>query len=418
MKAGIAAWLGLVAVSRALAIDAPLILVSLDGFRWDYCELHPAESLTLRELKRDGVSARGLIPVFPSNTFPNHYSIVTGLYPARHGIVNNDFFDPVAGMFFRFNQPNSVRDSRWWAGEPVWVTAEKQGRKAAAAFWVGSEAAIQGVRPSFWRTYDNALPFERRLAELIGWMKLPATERPAFVAFYIEETNGAGHAHGPDSPQVAAAIKLVDGRLATLLHEFRQQGIEPNLIVVSDHGMTSVDRSRIVVLDDFIEHGDAQIDFDGSVVGLRPRDGEFDSLRRKLERIPHARVYSAEELPAHFRLRNNPRIPPLWILPEEGVHVVTRATFERLSRRYSARGYLPGDHGYDPSLPSMQGVFIAHGPAFRHGVEIPAVENVHLYNLMCSVLGLKAAPNDGDDRLVHAALRPATRFINGNTAKD
>ena len=147
--------------------DPPLILISLDGFRWDYTDLFPAESPTIRALKRDGVAMRGLIPVFPTNTFPNHYTIVTGLYPAKHGIVNNDFFDPTLGMIFRYNQATTVRDPRWWGGEPIWVTAIKQGRKAAASFWVGSEAPVAGVRPTFWRNYDYSISFERRLEECV-----------------------------------------------------------------------------------------------------------------------------------------------------------------------------------------------------------------------------------------------------------
>ena len=157
--------------------DAPLIVISIDGFRWDYLERYPEDSATLRTLAREGSSARSLIPVFPSNTFPNHYTIVTGLYPAHHGIVNNEFFDPKLGAIFRFNQPAAARDPRWWGGEPIWVTAIKQGRKAATAFWVGSETEVHGVRPTFWRNFDYKIPCEERLEELLEWLRLPAAER-------------------------------------------------------------------------------------------------------------------------------------------------------------------------------------------------------------------------------------------------
>jgi predicted AlkP superfamily pyrophosphatase or phosphodiesterase len=385
---------------------SPLILISLDGFRWDYPELYAAETPTLGELKRHGTAARGLIPVFPSNTFPNHYTLVTGMYPSRHGILNNDFFDSDAGRFFRSNQPALARESRWWGGEPIWVTAVRQRRQAATAFWVGSEAAIHGLRPTFWKPFDYSTPFAQRLEELIGWLKLPAAQRPALVTFYLEESNSTGHTYGPRSPEMRATARLLDRQLAAMLGRLRGEGIEPNLVLVSDHGMTEVDQQRIVILEDHLDLTTAQVDFDGSVVGLRPTDGNVAALLRQASRIPHADAYCSGELPAHFRLADTPRNPPVWVVPHEGAHVVLRSTRERLARRYSASGYVVGDHGYDPALPSMHGIFIASGPAFRAGVEIPAVENVHVYNLLCAVLGVPPAPNDGDDRLVQSALRP------------
>ncbi len=393
------------ASAGAGAAEPPLILISLDGFRWDYCEKFPAEAVTLRALRDAGVAARGLIPVFPSNTFPNHYTIVTGLYPANHGIVNNEFFDPTHGMFFRYFQPASVGDARWWGGEPVWVTAIKQGRKAATSLWVGSEAAVAGVRPTFWKNYDYKIPFEQRLAELAGWLRLPAAERPAFVAFYLEETNSAGHRFGPDTPEVAAAVKLLDGRIASLLARLRADGTEPNLMIVSDHGMTATSLTRTVILDDLVDLKTVQLDAEGSALALRPLQDNTAEILRAFRDVPHVKAYRAEDLPAHLRFRGNPRIAPVWVLPEEGWHVGTRASIARLRTRYPEKGYLGGDHGYDPNRASMRGMFIAHGPAFRRGVALPETESVHLYNLMCAVLHLKPAPNDGDDRLVRTALR-------------
>jgi predicted AlkP superfamily pyrophosphatase or phosphodiesterase len=409
MKTFVILFLILSAFGRAAAEDraviSPVIVISIDGFRWDYTDLYAAEAPTLRALMRDGSTARSLIPVFPSNTFPNHYSIVTGLYPANHGMVNNDFFDPKLGAVFRFNQPGAARDSRWWGGEPIWATAIKQGRKAATAFWVGSEAEVAGVRPTFWRNFDYRIPFETRLDELVGWMKLPPNERPAIVTFYLEETNGAGHRFGPNSPEVAAAIKLSDQRIAAMLARLRSENIEPNLVVVSDHGMTATSVDRVIILEDHVDRASVQVDAEGSAVALRPLQGDAPTLIRAFQNVPHVKAYRAEELPARFHFSGNDRISPVWILPSEGWHVVTRATFERLRSNYQVNGYLQGDHGYDPDLTNMHGILIAHGPAFRRGRQHPAVENIHVYNLLCAVLGLKPAGNDGDDRLVKSFLR-------------
>jgi predicted AlkP superfamily pyrophosphatase or phosphodiesterase len=392
------------AMARAQGDAPPLLVISLDGFRWDYCDLFPNESPTLRKLRRDGVTARGVVPVFPSNTFPNHYSIVTGLYPAHHGIVNNDFFDPTLGQFFRYNQP-TARDPQWWQGEPIWLTATKQGRTAATSFWVGSDVQIGGGRPTFWRTYDATVPFEARLEELSSWLKLPAEKRPAVLLFYFDDTNAAGHRFGPDSPELIAAIKRADECVAALLQRMHTEGLEPNVMIVSDHGMTATSIERTIILDELLDLKSVQIDADGSSLAVRPLDGDVNALVRKFEKVAHVKAYRAEELRGRFHFAENARIAPVWVLPDEGWHLVTRATVERLKRRFPEKGYLAGDHGYDPALPSMRGIFIAHGPAFRRAVGLPDVENVHLYNLMCAVLKVKPAKNDGDDRLVKWALR-------------
>jgi len=385
---------------------APLLLISLDGFRWDYADKYLAADATLPTLRRNGVTARGLIPAFPSNTFPNHYSLVTGLYPAHHGIINNTFTDTATGDVFQSNLPRSATDPRWWGGEPVWVTAVKHGRKSAAAFWAGSEAEIKGVRPTYWRPFDYSLPFEQRLDEVACWLTLPADQRPAIICFYLEETNGAGHRFGPDSAELAAAVRLVDTRIAALLARIRTTGVEPNIVVVSDHGMTATSKDRVVFLDEFLSRESVTVESDGSVLVLRPAGEKEDEILRRLALAPHVRAYRAADLPVHFHLGPGARVAPIWVLPDDGWHISWRSSFDKLRQRYTVNGYLQGDHGYDPALVSMHGFFVAAGPAFRRGVAIPALENVHVYNLLCAVLGIPPAPNDGDDRLVKAALAP------------
>jgi len=389
----------------ARAEPAPVLLVSMDGFRWDYAQRHPAEAAHLRAYAADGISASELIPVYPSNTFPNHYSIVTGLYPAHHGIINNDFFDPKLGRLFHYLIASDSRDSAWWGGEPIWVTAVKQGQKSACSYWVGAEAAIEGVRPTYTKHFNmkeyQTAPFSSRIDEVVGWLKQPADKRPSVVTFYMEETNGAGHKYGPDSPELAAAVQLLDGRLGALLDRLHAEHLAVNLIAVSDHGMTPVSPQRVVFLDDYIDVKTVQIDFQSPEMGLRPLHGTAADLARVLAPMPHAHVYLAADLPAHYHLTANPRIPDVWIAADLGWHVQTRA-----NAKNPVVHDQKGDHGFDPADRDMHGILIADGPAFKTGGQVVGpMANIHIYNLMCAILHLTPAPNDGDDRLVRAFLR-------------
>jgi predicted AlkP superfamily pyrophosphatase or phosphodiesterase len=380
----------------------PLVLISLDGFRWDYTAVHPEATPRLRELARTGASAKSLIPVFPSNTFTNHYSIVTGLYPAHHGILNNRFFDPALGRPFVYNVSQISRQGEWWQGEPIWNTAVRQGRISATSFWPGSEADIGGRRPTFWKPFDLNAKFEDRLDELAGWLRLPPDRRPDVVTLYLEATNTIGHSKGPDSPELVEAVKLLDSQVGAVVDRLRADGVPFNLLVVSDHGMTNVSLAHATVLDDYLDMTKVQVDFDESVLGLRPLDGDVDATVRALSRLPpQYHVYRAADLPARYHLSDNARIPPVWIVPDEGWEIFRKSTLDAARATFHK-----GQHGYDPLYRSMHGILLASGPAFRDGgLVIDSVENIHVYNLLCALSGLKPAKNDGDDRLVKALLR-------------
>ncbi len=375
-----------------------VLLISMDAFRWDYIERHPQETPHLRQMIATGGTGE-LIPVFPSNTFPNHYAMATGLYPSHHGIINNEFFDPDTGEFFHYNQTAIVRASHWWRGEPVWVTAVRQGRPSAASFWPGSDVEIGGYRPTYWKTYDAKLPYMERVEELFSWLHLPPEKRPAVITLYLEETNSAGHKFGPDSPELAAAVKLMDDRVGGILQRASAEQIPLNIVLVSDHGMTKISTERVVLLDDYIAPGTTQIDFDGAVAGLRPIDGDVTGLLRRLEPLQHAKAYSREDLPARLHITGDPRNPPVWVLAEDGWEIYFRSKFALYQMKFNA-----GDHGYDPAIRAMHGILITHGPAFRSHVNVGAVDNINVYNLVCAAAGLQPAPNDGDDRLVRAML--------------
>jgi len=374
-------------------------------FRWMVSagtdvERHPAETPNLRRLINEGTTARGLIPVYPPTPFR---TTIVHRHRPLPGETRDDQQRPVrscARRVLQLQKPRRCRRRQMVGGEPIWTTAVRQGRASASYFWVGSEAENHGVRPTFWKKYDYSVSFKKRLDELVVWMTQPPEKRPAVVAFYFEETNAAGHDFGPDSAELAAAVRLLDTHVGTLRNYLAEVGVIPNFAIVSDHGMTPVSAERVVMLDDYVDLATVQIDFEGSAVGLRPHSGEAAALVARLAELPHAKAYLAADLPGHFHLKDNPRIPPVWIVPEVGWHVASRRRFER-----NRSTYLQGDHGYDPAEPTMRGIFIASGPSFKAGVVVEAVENIHIYNLLCAALKLQPAPNDGDDRLVRAALK-------------
>ena len=380
-----------------------VLLISLDGFRADYVDRPYA--VNLRALAARGVRAERMIPAFPSKTFPNHYTIVTGLTPEHHGIVANVMKDPVLGTF-RISDTIAVRDSRWWGGEPIWVTAEKQGRRAASYFWPGSEAEIGGVRPSWFTAYEHTRPNSVRVTQVLDWLALPSDSAPAIITLYFSDTDDAGHKYGPLAPQTDSAIARVDSAVGAIASGIVQLGLSDvvDIIVVADHGMTEVSRDRVIVLDDYLDVSSVDV-VDWTPVGaIQPRAGDEERVYRALkDKHPHLQVYRKGEVPARFHFNENPRITPIILVADEGWTITDRAQLER-QRRSGASGNA-GAHGYDPELPSMGAVFIAAGPGIARGVVLPPFRNVHVYSLMTELLGFRPAKNDGSIDSVRRVLR-------------
>ncbi len=391
---------------RAAASDLKptVILVSFDGWRWDYHS--KAAAPNVQRLIARGVHAESLIPSFPPKTFPNHYTIVTGLYPGHHGIVANSIFDPATGRTFTTDNVEEVRDPMWWGGEPIWVTVERAGQRSASMFWVGSEAPIGGVLPNYWKAFDDTYPGAARVDQVLQWLDLPAAERPTLLALYFSDVDEAGHAAGPDSQAVRDAIARADGYLGRLLAGLDRRGLTDrvNIIVVSDHGMAAVSTDRVVIVDDYISLDDVTISDINPTVGLFPRPGKDQAVYDALVKAhPRLRVFRRSETPEAWHYRDHPRIPPIIGVMDEGWQIMRRATSEAIREgRASPAG---GQHGYDSQLMSMRGVFVAAGPAFRQSLTVPAFENIHIYNVLAQVLGVTPAPNDGQSDVAGLVLR-------------
>ncbi|MBI2518683.1 MAG: alkaline phosphatase family protein [Opitutae bacterium] len=381
-----------------------LILVSIDGFRWDYLQKYDAP--TLRQLAAGGVHARRMTPSFPSKTFPNHYTLVTGLYPQNHGIVSNWFFDPAYGETFGMSKPDSNSQARWWAGgEPVWITAEQQGVRSACFFWPGSETENHGARPSLFRPFEGKMPSNDRVDGLLAWLDLPAGQRPQLCTLYFDLVDHAGHTYGPDAPETATAVQQADAAIARLLAGLAARGLrdKTDLVIVSDHGMSPCGPDRIIFLEDLMDVNTVQVESTGPNGGVRPKPGgptpaELVAAIRA-RNVPHLRVFLREEVPARLHYSRGDRIPPVVLMADDGWNIESKTGWPK-----RAPTYVRGSHGWDPATSNMGALFIAHGPTFRRGHEFADVENIHVYNLLCAALGLQPAPNDGDDRLVREAL--------------
>jgi predicted AlkP superfamily pyrophosphatase or phosphodiesterase len=391
----------LLAGPAAAADRAPLILISIDGFRADYATrgLTP----TLAALAADGAWAKeGMRPSFPTNTFPNHYTLVTGLRPDHHGITDNTLYDPARpDVKFSMGARDQVQDAFWWDdGEPVWVTAERAGLKTATMFWPGSEAAVRGVRPTTWSIYDEAVTANDRVDRLLGWLDRPAAERPAFLTLYFETVDTVGHRGGPDGPDMPGALGEVDAALARLVAGLKARGLydKVNIVAVGDHGMMEITPERLIFLDDVTPSDSIRWITLGGFAGLAPLTPAVEAAL--LAEHGHMECWRKGEIPARYHYGTHRRIPPVICLAQTGWLITTRDWYARRPLTGPA-----GSHGFDPEDVRMRALFVAHGPDIRPGVLLPVFDNVSVYPLLMALLGLTPRPNDGDPAATAPALR-------------
>jgi predicted AlkP superfamily pyrophosphatase or phosphodiesterase len=369
-------------LSNGTAVFGPTtILVSLDGFRADF--LDRGLTPTLNALIAEGVSPQYMLPSFPSVTFPNHFTLVTGLYPESHGIVSNTFWDPALKENFHYTNQSISMQPKWWNAEPLWMTAERHGLRTGIHMWPGSEAHIGGVDPTYLDKYNGSEELPRKVDRILELLDLPGAEeesvivpeRPQFIAAYVPDVDADGHKFGPNSTEIRNTISQVDSMLAELMSGLRSRNLTDiiNLVIVSDHGMATTATERLVQLDDFIDLGLVHRIDGWPLRGIRPKKPEdLETLQNQLENLtlqyPHAvEVYTRETMPERYHFSRNDRIAPLWVIPKTGWAIVERPDFDAQEAIRTGRVYHPkGVHGYDHEHPLMRAIFIARGPAFPH----------------------------------------------------
>ncbi|XP_050711522.1 venom phosphodiesterase 2-like [Eriocheir sinensis] len=374
----------------------PLILVSMDGFRADY--LNRGLTPTIQALGGKGVRAPFMKPSYPTITFPNHYTIATGLYPPSHGIIANKFYDPEFKKEFRVRRPEFF-EKRWWGGEPIWKTAERQGKRAATYFWPGSET--KGNRATYWFFYNESIPYSHRVDQVLEWLDLPSEKRPDFMTLYMDEPDSAGHDFGPSSMQVNNKLAHVDDMVARLVKGLQARKLLDcvNLLILADHGMAEAGQSRVIRLDQYIPNVENRTRFwDGIFGRMTPLDGSEKTKQEMLNALScrrrELRVYERTTLPARWHMGTQRRVEDIVVDLDPGYSVGGDASFKADA----------GDHGYDNYFAVMNALFVAYGPAFRTGLEVESFQNIELYNLMSHLLGVKPAPNNGTWGALHHLL--------------
>ena len=377
-------WL-LITFSICLYAGEPYVLmISFDGFRYDYNT--KTDTPNLDYLRDHGTKAESIQPVFPSKTFPNHYALATGAYAATNMITANRFYDNKFKEVYKVGDNSKVRDAKWYKAEPIWVTAERQNVRSASYFWVGSEAPIKGYLPSIVKLYDHNFPFKARVDSVISWFQLPEEKRPHLVMLYFHEPDSSGHRFGPESDGIIKVIEDMDELLGYILAGIKELDIadEINLVLVSDHGMTTISYDRIIYLDDLVSDMDVLSTYGGGPVlqiHLKEKDetliNEMDS---QLKRVEHLTSYKISEVPKRYHFVNR-NTGDFVLVADEGWQIMTKSesTIVRIN----------GTHGYDPAVKNMHGIFYAMGPRIKSNYKIGTFENIHVYPLICELLGIK-----------------------------
>ena len=416
-------------LSNGTSLFAPTtILISLDGFRADF--LDRGLTPTLTSFVSGGVSPKYMLPSFPSLTFPNHYTLVTGLHPESHGIVGNSFWAPRMEEEFYYTDPARSMQPKWWAGaEPIWTTAEMQGVKTAIHMWPGSEAHIMGVKPTFLDKFDKDEALSRKVDRILGLLDLPASvvsksddnstdvhydategTRPQLIAAYVPVVDSDGHLYGPNSTEIRSTISEVDNMLSSFFSGLNQRNLSNivNIVIVSDHGMATTSTQRLIQLDDLIDLNLIEHIDGWPLYGLRPQNpSDLPSLYQKLKSEaasnPNFDVYLRDtDMPPKFHFSNNDRIAPLWVIPKAGWAIVHKADFDVKEAQSKGETYHPkGLHGYDHEHPLMRAIFVARGPAFPHrpNSRLRPFQNTEVYNIICDSLGIEPKANNGTLRL-------------------
>lgn len=371
------------------------VMISVDGLGAN--RLGKGLTPRLDAIAAAGVSG-SMRPSFPTNTFPNHITLATGLRPDHHGIVDQKMRDPARpGVTFKNTDPLTNRDPFWWDQvDPIWLQAERAGIRTGTMYWVASDVAIKGKRPSWWWPYDNGINSAMRVETVLDWVRRPPATRPALIMLYFNAVDYASHNQGYGSAEETAAIREVDTQIGRFVDTLAALGQPANVVIVSDHGMAPVPVEHIRPLGDVIDPAIMEAITEGPLLDIFPKPGKDAEVAAHLAKAPaHLTCWARKDIPSRFKFGTNPRTPPFLCLSDIG-----------WSFPENPKGYVKGEHGYDNADPAVAAVFIATGPAFRKGITLERFDNVDVYSLMTKLVGITPAASDGSAATFTPALKP------------
>lgn len=384
-----------------------VVMVSFDGFRHDYVEKYNTPNI--KEFIKQGAAAEMMRPSFPSKTFPNHYTLVTGLYPGNHGLVDNTFYDKGRDTFYSIRQRAKVEDSYYYGGLPLWQLVQQNGMKAASYFWVGSEARIEGEFPSYYHRFDDAVPHKKRVNAVFDWLKLPEAERPHLMTIYFSMVDTQGHEYGPNGQKTKEAVMEADSLVGMLVEGLKKIDLPVNVILVADHGMYEMqNKPEYFIYQEDILAGLPKDDFifvnNSTHANIFVKNkAKEDSIYNVIKaRESHFKIYKKAEIPAKLHFNTHPRIGDLFFVVEPAYSIYSK---ESLAKKPETRAVW-GVHGFDPSItPEMGAIFYAKGPNIKAGVKIPAFDNIHVYPFVAAILGITPPKVDGDLKVLEGILK-------------
>jgi predicted AlkP superfamily pyrophosphatase or phosphodiesterase len=386
-----------------------VILISLDGFRYDYVDRFQPENLV--KFITEGTAAKALIPSFPTKTFPNHYTIATGLLPEHHGLVDNSFYEPEKNQVYTMGNRDVVQDGYWYGGKPIWVLAEENGMKATSYFFVGSEAPVQGIRPTEYFDYDGKVPNLTRISKVFEWLGLPDTDRPRLITLYFSDMDDVGHAYGPgNEAKIKATLTRLDHELGALFEGIKSFELPISVILVSDHGMADVEKTKLINLDDLTEGISGRVVNNGALAHIHldnPADKEM-AIQTILQKSPNLTIDELSRNGNYSDLSKYPqRFGDFLILPEFGYYLAdSRGMMRYQTRSASMNTKVFGEHGFSPKHQEMWGIFYAKGPKIKSGEKIEPFQNIHIYPLICRLLGLPIPEGiDGNEGVLNPILK-------------
>lgn len=402
-------FIGLIPQSFAQEEEQYVILISLDGFRYDYVERFQPPNIS--RFIEGGTAAKGLIPSFPSKTFPNHYTIATGMKPEHHGIVDNNFYNPAKGVQYSISNRDIVTDGTWYGGTPIWVLAEQNEMIAASYYFVGSEADVQGIKPTYYFDYDGSVPNLTRVSKVFEWLQLPENERPRVITLYFSDMDDTGHRFGPHhDEELKKTLYRLDHELGALFEGVKSLDLPVNIVLVSDHGMAEVPLENLLNYEPLLEGVEARAVNSGTLLHLHLKDvSQKESIKSLIEsRGEHIHVIDIDDREYYKDLAlHKDLMGDLLIIPDMGYNLVNERSLFRAKNMMGLEGHsVSGVHGYSPDYKEMQGIFYANGPRIKEGFEIGAFENIHIYPLLCELLGLPIPSEiDGKEEVLEPVLK-------------